>query len=115
MKVKSGVELNGVHFLLWYAAALYDAIRQSYSLGEGTITSGRDGGDAFGPARVANSQHPAGLAVDLRSTDLPGGPQGEYADAVARLLQQALGQAFYVLREEDHIHVELRRGANLST
>lgn len=107
MRVKPGVNLDGIHFLMLYAAAVHDFIRQSYGLGEGTITGAREGADDFGPARVKATLHPSGRALDFRTSDLPGGNAGDYAHAVAAMMQQQLGRSFDVLVESDHIHVEL--------
>lgn len=104
MRVKAGVNLDGVHFMLFFAAAYYDYMRQANGLGEGTITSGKDGGDSYGPARVHSSFHPSGRAVDLRTRDMP----VEVANSLALALQEALGSDFRIVLEQDHIHVELR-------
>lgn len=104
MRVKSGVNLDGVHFLLFYAAAVYDYLRQSHQLGEGTITGGREQADDVGAARVANTLHPGGGAIDLRSRDIPEGLRVDLGIA----LRKALGGVFVVVQERDHYHVELR-------
>ena len=59
------------------------------------ITSANDGkhGD--------KTLHHKGLALDLRTWTL-GGREGE----VAKALQEALGEAYDVVLEVDHIHVE---------
>lgn len=97
MRIKSGVELNGTHPALWYAATAYDWLRQSYGLGEGTITSGTDGTHRVG------SYHYQGLAMDFRSTDLAD-PEG-----LAAALRDTLAPLgwYDVIFEGDHIHVEL--------
>lgn len=102
VKVKAGVTLNGMHFLLFYAAALYDYLRQANGLGEGTITGGLENADKVGAARVRGTLHPWGKAVDLRISDMPAAVWSD----LARVLQQQLGPAFQVILEEDHIHVE---------
>lgn len=106
MRVKSGVDLNGTHYLLFYAAAVYDYMRQSYNLGEGTISGGREEADDVGPARVSTSKHPGGRAIDLRSLDIPADIRTDFGNA----LQRALGALFVVVQEVDHYHVELRQG-----
>lgn len=102
MLVKAGVNLSGMHYGLWYAAAIYDAIRQQSGLGQGTITGGIEGADAVGPARIGG-QHAAGMAVDLRTRDLPEALRPELAE----VLQQVLGSSYRVVLESDHIHVQL--------
>lgn len=103
MRVKPGVQLDGVHFMLFYAAAVYDWMRHSYQLGEGTISSGREAADNVGAARV-DLDHPSGIAIDLRSRDIPEYLRVDFGKA----LQRALGAVFVVVHEVDHYHVELR-------
>lgn len=109
MRVKDGVDLDGMHPWVIIAACVYDLLRQSARLGEGTITSGRDAGDDVGAARVSNSLHPLGYAVDLRTNDLPGGSVGATAQQLARQMQAFLGAGFAVILEEDHLHVQISR------
>ena len=59
-------------------------------------------GLVVGPARVRNTLHPLGRAVDLRTNDLP----ADVPPQLAAALGQALGTAFHVVLEPDHIHVE---------
>lgn len=106
MRIKPGVKLDGVHFMLWYAAALCDYIRLMNGLGEGTITGGREPADKIGPARVRNTLHPSGHAIDFRTNDLPGGSTGQTAHSLAQTLYNALGAPFDVIVEGDHLHVE---------
>ena len=102
MRVKPGVNLNGVHFMCFYAAVVYSWLRETNGYGEGTITGGKEGADKVGPARVRNTLHPLGRAVDLRTNDLP----ADVPPQLAAALGQALGTAFHVVLEPDHIHVE---------
>lgn len=106
MKIKPGVQLDGVHFMLWYAAAVADWIRQAFNWGEATITGGREPADAYGPQRVKNTRHPGGYAIDLRTTDLPGGNMSTAARTWASTLQRALPAGFAVVLEIDHVHIE---------
>lgn len=103
MKIKSGADVNGLHYLLWYAAAVADYLHQAYGFGEATITSGLDGADSIGAARVTFSDHPLGRAFDLRFWNIPAASRLAFAQA----LQQTLGGTFRVVLESDHIHVEL--------
>jgi len=96
--VKSGVNLNGVHFMLWYAVAVYDYLRLANGLREGTITGGRESA----PGRVKDTLHPSGRAVDLRTNDIP----ANVRQPLANELQRSLGDVFDVVLESDHIHVE---------
>lgn len=97
MRIKSGVQLDGVHVALWYAATVYDWLRQANGLGEGTITSARDS------VHGATSWHPGGLALDFRTTDL----MPDVAAQLAAAMTAALGAYYDVIDEGDHIHVEL--------
>lgn len=104
MKVKAGVRgLHQVHPWVLLAAIIYDLVRQAYGLGEGTITSAMDDGDAIGRARRADSAHPHGMALDLRTTDL----DEHSARMVAKVLVQLLEGKVAVILEEDHIHLQL--------
>lgn len=103
MRLKSGVRLDGLQWPLWYAAAVADYLHQAQGWGQATITSGLDGGDAFGPARVTTSGHPFGNAIDIRSRDMP----AEMRQAYAQGLQSMLGNFFRVVLEVDHFHVEV--------
>lgn len=110
MRVKAGVELDGVQWPLWLAAGIADALKQGMGYGEATITSGRDGGDAWGPARVASSAHPGGGAIDLRTRDM----DPHAAQQWAQQLQFAIAPyGFRVLLEADHIHIEIGRGVTV--
>lgn len=104
MRIKPGVQLNGVHYTLIYAAIIYDFARRYAGYGEGTITSGLEG------SHSEHSLHYSGRAVDVRTNDLPGGPLGQVAQELAQWLRAAL--AFWmpvgqwtVLMEDDHIHI----------
>jgi len=110
MRIKAGVNLDGVHYLLWYAAAVYDALRQSYGYGEGTVTGGREGADVLGGARVGG-EHGVGIAVDLRTRDLP--PM--IVEQIRRSMKALLGDGFDVIIETDHLHVDLFPGTMRQT
>jgi len=100
--IKQGVQLDGVHWALWYAAALWELLREARGLGPATITGGREGADVSGPARVGG-EHAAGLALDFRTRDLPSYVVGDLAGQ----LRTALGPQFDVIVESDHIHVDI--------
>ena len=106
MRIKTGVKLDGLHFMLWYAAAVADYTRQALGLGEATVTGGREPADSYGPARVRGTLHPGGFALDVRTNDLPGGSQGQQAYQWAQAISRYLGGGFDVVVEADHIHVE---------
>jgi hypothetical protein len=108
MRIKPGVHLDGTHYALWWAAAVWDYLRHANGLSEGTVTGGREAPD-LGPASAARAAgtdaHAHGLAFDLRTNDLPGGPQGRTAYELAQALQDAIGNDFRVVVESDHVHV----------
>ena len=104
MRIKPGVKLDGLSYMLVWAAAVIDFIHQARGYGEATITSGLDGGDAYGPARVAGTLHPRGLPLDFRIWEIP----AQLRQAFAQEVQRNLGNAFQVILEEDHLHVELQ-------
>lgn len=101
MLVKPGVQLNGVHYLLWYAAAVVEHIRLSNGLGPATIT----GGTEDDPDRVG-AEHHAGIGLDFRTRDIPPSLRPDFAELVRR----ALGPTFEVLLEPDHLHIDLYPG-----
>lgn len=106
MLVKPGVQLSGVHYMLWYAAAVWGYILASNSLAEGMISGGTEGADPVGAARVGG-EHAAGIGLDFRRPDWPAFRQpGRVAD-LAGLLRRLLGPDFEVIVERDHIHVDL--------
>jgi len=104
MRIKPGVNLDGTHWLLWIAAGVADFIRQGHGWGEATITSGTD----FVPGRFG-AEHARGLALDLRTRDLPGGPQGPQARQWVELCRRNLPMIEWILRA-DHIHLDLYPG-----
>lgn len=96
MRLKAGVQLDGVHYLLFYAATVYDILHQQVAGSEGTLTSARDSQHA------QHSWHYQGRAIDVRTRDLPIG-----ADQFAIYLAQFLpAPTFRIIVEPDHIHIE---------
>ena len=94
MKLKTGVNLEGVQWQMFKAAVIAEEVYGKQGV-ELVITSANDGkhGD--------KTLHHKGLALDLRTWTL-GGREGE----VAKALQEALGEAYDVVLEVDHIHLE---------
>jgi hypothetical protein len=99
VRIAPGVNLDGVSFALWYAAAVADYVRQQMGLGEATITSGRDG------THTSGSVHARGDAIDVRTKDMPPEWRQPYADQV----RAALGAEFFVTLETvpPHVHIQL--------
>ena len=61
------------------------------------------------------SLHYRGAAVDLRTHHLPGGNEGQTAQAIAADMRCALGADFDVVVERDHIHVEHQPHTGVNT
>lgn len=95
MKLKDGVSLQDVHWRLFQAAIVAEAIFAKYG-SELVITSGNDG------KHSPNSLHYKGMALDFRTWHVAG-REWEVANAI----QKALGDDFDVVAESDHIHCEL--------
>jgi hypothetical protein len=94
MKLKPGVNLDGVSWRLFYAAVVAEEIYKKFGA-ELVITSANDGkhGD--------KTLHHKGLALDLRTWNL-GGREMQVASELAA----ALGKGYDVVLEKDHIHME---------
>lgn len=94
MKLKDGVNLENVSWRMFYAACVAEEIYKKYGV-ECVITSANDGkhGD--------KTLHHKGLALDLRTWNLNG-----RAVQVADELRKALPDAYDVVVESDHIHME---------
>jgi len=96
--IKTGVKFSHRMFVYpqmmrvpWYAQLLAP---DGYEV---TITSGCDGEHA------ENSKHWLGLALDFRIRDFPAGCSVE---VWARRIQNRLGDGYFVLVEEKHLHVQ---------
>jgi hypothetical protein len=94
---RNGVKINGIQpetiVGILIAASVFDIHNQDF-----TITSVTDGAED----RVPGSLHSAGLAFDIRTWSL----SGFQLEKIVYDLQQALGEEWDVINEEDHIHVE---------
>jgi hypothetical protein len=100
MRVAPGVNLDGLTFPLWYAAAIVDYVRQANGLGESTITSALDG------QHTSGSVHSEGLAIDFRTRDIPLASRMPFAQAV----REALGNEFFVALETNPPHLHVQQG-----
>ena len=97
MRIKEGVNLEGVQWQLFKAAIIAESIYQKYGA-ECVITSGNDGSHKEG------SLHYSGKALDLRTWNLHGREVQVCAE-----LKKALGDEYDVILEggtQPHIHVE---------
>lgn len=92
--LKDGVDVQGLHAPLWRAAHLAAAVWEAQDLGELVITS------AIRPQTAERSLHPHGLAIDLRRWGLIAPREA------VQTLKALLGEAYDVVLEADHVHVE---------
>ena len=95
MKIKPGVDVLGLRPEILLAVLAAERIWTRYNA-EALLTSGVDG------RHKRNSAHYTGRAVDLRTRNLA----EINRPRAAELLQEALGDAYDVVLEADHCHVE---------
>jgi hypothetical protein len=93
--LKSGVDLRGLKPQM---AVAYTIACEVYAdhMSHCVITSASDG------KHGANSLHYQGLALDLRTRDLP----EDMTQTIYSELKDALGEQFDVVLEDDHLHIE---------
>lgn len=96
--IKPGVRLTGLTPQMAVAWTIACSIYESAEAGC-VMTSAAEGKHKPG------SLHPAGMAMDLRTSHLSR-DNGYNGLAVSIVLGQALGPEFDVILESDHIHVE---------
>ena len=95
MILKPGVRILGIKPETWAITMAADPLWMGLGLPYGvTVSSGTEG------RHTRASKHYAGLALDLRISDLPAGT----VQSVAEKLAANLGADFTVLLESDHIH-----------
>lgn len=97
MRLKPGVSIAGLRPELAIALHIAEAVYEDHG-SELVITAGTDGTHSPG------SLHYVGLAVDLRTTNVPSGR----LDSIVNGLRDALGAEFDVVKESDHIHLEFQ-------
>lgn len=95
MRFKKGVDLNGVRLEILEALPVIEKVWQHYGR-EAWITSGRDGKHKEG------SRHYVGFAVDVRNRWWT----GEVKQQASDLLRSMLPDAYDVVLERTHVHVE---------
>lgn len=95
MKIKKGVELNGLKEPMLYALYKIESIFNKYNR-EATITSAIDG------KHSATSLHYKGLALDVRTRDLA----HNFLREIVNEIRYTLGDAYDVVLEETHLHIE---------
>jgi len=94
MKIKSGVEVNGLKVEILLAVIIAREIYASLGV-ELVITEATGGKHGHG------SFHYIGMAIDLRTRDFM--DKGRQA---SDLLKKFLGEEYDVVLEKDHIHIE---------
>lgn len=97
MKLKPGASIKGLQSEMVLGLSICDSVYSKHGV-EMVITAGTDGKHSPG------SLHYVGLAVDLRTSNVP-------ADKLKTLevaLQDSLQAQFDVILESDHFHVEFQ-------
>jgi len=99
MMIKQQVLLTGSRREIWYALGVAATIHAKYFTRPLIITSMLDG------THKPGSLHPEGLAVDIRTNDLPRALSDNFA---LELIENLRILGFDVVREENprHIHIE---------
>ena len=95
MSIKKGAEVNGLRPEMVIALMIAGGVYSEYDI-ECVLTEGS--GAKHGNA----SLHYVGLAIDLRTRNIPANLREEIADRIRR----ALGEQYDVVLESDHIHIE---------
>lgn len=97
MLLKTGVTHDQVQGPIWYACGVIESIYRANGL-RFVITALTDG-----HADKPNSLHNKGLAVDIRTRDIPVDLCGQ---VIQNVKQRLRGLGFDVVPESDHLHVE---------
>lgn len=87
-----------------FAIMIADQVYASHGQLEMWLTSVDDSTHSHG------SRHYSGLAIDIRTKDIPGGSLGNKARAIHATLKSRLDKEYDVILESDHIHVEYDPG-----
>lgn len=97
MKIKPGASIKGLRPEMVLACSIIDSLFIEAAI-EFVITEGTGG--KHGPG----SLHYVGLAIDVRSRDIP----GQVLPTLLADMKENLGAEFDVVMETDHIHVEFQ-------
>ena len=95
MKIKAGVKVQGLKPEILLALMIIEPILVAHRQ-ELVITAGIEG------RHSAKSRHRLGMAVDVRSRDVPIAQIGK----VEHLMHEALGDEFYIKFETHHYHIQ---------
>lgn len=96
MRLKYGTRWEQMHASMEHAIRVCDVIFERRVGREAIVTSARDG------KHSELSLHYVGKAIDLRTRDIEKATQL----AITVQIRQALGNAYDVVLEEDHLHIE---------
>lgn len=99
LRVKAGVNLEGVAPEIWYAIGYASALHAGLSTADLVITSAHDGEHKEG------SLHYVGKAVDLRTHDLGAAAKLNWFRLLGRALNP-LGFDVILERDPEHLHIE---------
>ena len=101
MRIKPGISLIGISSQMCIALQIADPITREHGQ-ELVITAGTEG-----DPHSKHSKHRLGQAIDIRTRNIPNTEAGGITKiSLARHLQEALGDEYYVLMEIDHIHIQ---------
>lgn len=100
ISLKSSTRLLGLRMEMLLAVVVAEGVWMKHGADELVVTSCIDGTHSVG------SRHYSGLAVDLRTFNLPGSYRGKAAEDASRELRERLGQDYDVVLEKTHVHVE---------
>lgn len=106
MRVKEGVNLDGMHSHIWPTMVKLDRRVQDEGWPEITITSGREGRHSS-----ERSRHYLGTAVDIRTWTTPeSGVQmvGTMRQEFWQKVQMELGEDWFLLDHNTHFHLDYR-------
>ncbi len=95
MKIKAGVRVPGLRPEILLAVMIADSVYQMHRV-ELVVTSFLEGNHS------ANSLHYAGMAVDLRTFNIPDGLTATIYGAI----KDRLTDDYDIILEKDHIHIE---------
>ena len=98
VKIKPGVCFHHMTFLLPEVLRIIYIVQKVAPMNyEITITSGCEGD------HIVNSSHYKGKAFDFRIRDFP---KDKHLTVWKDRIQSALGSCYFVLLEDDHLHVQ---------
>lgn len=95
MNIKPGVDVKGIKPEIVIAMMVANDAYRQYGINL-TITAALDG------KHMENSKHYEGLAIDLRTRNVP----PEILPVVLDTIRRNLGRQYDVAMESDHIHIE---------